>query len=208
VSDIFRFQGQRLLMQRIGSVNPTRQRDGAPIFDRDQANVPRLRGKNPRAPERRGVWAFPYPLFDAYFSSFQHELALPKHLLELRQRSYDEKSTREEQDRYYEEYEVWSKLETTKARLRVRQFWVSGELYTHLGNSGDDSEWNLMPVGEFARALRKQYAHDLADSKKSFSPGEPGITKAPGYHHRAHHGAWPVSVDHLEVFLGRGAKIH
>jgi hypothetical protein len=208
MSDTFRFQGRRLLMQRIGPINPTRQRDGAPIFDREATRV-RLRRKNPRAPESRGLWAFPYPLFDRYFASFQRELALPKHLLKLRQQLYKEDCTDEEIDKYDEEYAAWSKLESTRARLRVRQFWVSGEIYTHVGSDASEGSWRLMPVTEFARSLRKQYAQDLASIRRfdtSTSGGE--LQRLPEQQHRDHRGAWPLSVDHLEVFLGRDAKIH
>jgi hypothetical protein len=72
-------------------------------------------------------------------------------------------------------------------------------------------EWELMSVPEFARQLRRQYAKDLGSSKKGWAPGKPGIVKElvpPGYDHRAHRGPWPLSVDHLEVFLGRDAHIH
>jgi len=211
--DTFQIRGGRMLMQRIGGLNPVRQRNGGPLFKETR---PTLRRKNARAPEGYGLWAFPYPLFDPYFASFQVRLAQPKRLQALEvavQGAHElEKDEREAiYDAWNEEYERWSEAPATKERMRVRKFWVSGTLYTHLGATGD-AEWSEMSVTEFARVLRKQYARDLAQAKRPWFPGDKSTTstidRAPGHNHRAHRGPWPLSVDHLEVFLGRGTRIH
>ena len=37
-----------------------------------------------RAPEKKGMWAFPYPLYDTFFTWHKYEDALPKHLKQHR----------------------------------------------------------------------------------------------------------------------------
>jgi hypothetical protein len=214
--DIFQFRGGRMLMQRIGGLNPVRQRDGAPLF---KEVCPTLRRKNRRSPESYGLWAFPYPLFDAYFASFQFQLAQPKRLRELEramQGSARAELSQEEREKiwaaYEEEHEKWAAAPATKERMRVRKFWVSGTLYTHLGAVGD-TEWQEIAVPEFGRLLRRQYARDLAHVNgagmdESYAPRLAKQDLPPGYDHRAHRGLWPTSTDHLEVFLGRGTHIH
>ena len=211
--DVFQFRGGRMLMQRIGPLTPVRQRDASSLFRREEIAVPKLRRRNSRSPESRGIWAFPYPLFDSYFASFQFELAMPKSLLALREAFQQNETYGEEMEKiYYDAYQEWGRRPEVRKRLEVKQFWVSGELYTHLGANHPSSEWQVMSIPEFARRLRKQYARDLAASKRSWTPGEPGIVKdlvPPRYTHRSHPGPWPnVGVGHLEVFLGRGARVH
>jgi hypothetical protein len=138
---------------------------------------------------------------------------MPKSLLILRDALYQSKEYDKDADEaYYSAYGEWSRRPEVRKRLEVKQFWVSGDIYTHLGSADPfQLEWQLMSIPEFARRMRKQYAQDLAASKKSGISGEPGIVKAlvpPRYTHRAHSGPWPLSVDHLEVFLGRGARVH
>jgi hypothetical protein len=206
MSETFKINGGRMLMQRIGPINPQRQRN---LIWNEAATPNRLRGRNPRSPERRGIWAFPWPLYDRYFSSYQIALVTPKHLqlvgkklnISLEEIEADELAQKE-----------WWNRKSTRQRLRVRSFWVSGSVYTHLGRSSSDSEWVEMSVKEFSTELRRQYAKDLALRKgrgQSCAPlSEQAL--APGYNHRRSdlRGPWPASVDHLEVFLGRGAKIH
>jgi hypothetical protein len=200
-----------MLMQRMGGVAPVRQRDAAALFDR-QAISPELRRRNRSAPERRGLWAFPWPLYDSFMSSYQFQAAKDKGLraaeaqhaalirVPAEGRSDEHRRAIAEASAALEaEYERWGALPSTRERLRVRSFWVSGRVYTHLG-APEGQAWRLVGVGELARDLRRQYARDL----RVLNAEERDLPERS----RSHPGAWPLDTDHLEVFLGREARIH
>lgn len=60
-----RYQGGELLFQRLGHLNAVRQDLGWSVE---------------RAPARRGIWAFPFPYFDAFYAYHKFDEVLPKKL--------------------------------------------------------------------------------------------------------------------------------
>ena len=206
---LFQLRGQRMLMQRIGVLKPVRQR--SLTFSEPGYGLTVAGRRNPRAPEARGIWAFPYPFFDPYFASFQFSLALPKWLNKL---NAELDGTDESYEAYEAAFQGWQKTPEAKKVLQVKNFWVSGSVYTHLGDGGGDGEWQLMPVTQLAGALKKQYAKDAAHVKRfeatiSNSAKTAKGVKLPAWydHNKQHRGPWPTSTDHLEVFIGKDAKI-
>ena len=192
----------KLLCWRIGPVRPVRQRDAHQDGRR----------RNPRAPESRGMWAFPWPYMDMYFACYQLDALLPRlasreYLAELRenfeagQLSEQEYHTRLEASHALSETH-WKRPEI-RAQLRPRKFWVAGELYSHLGEQPSaDSEWGRQSVSEFYELLRRQWARDLAmirGTDRKYFDRPPTSFNIPG--------GWPCEIDHLEIFLGRGARI-
>lgn len=212
----YQFKNGRLKVQRIGPLNPQRQKNYR-LGDKNWDG--KLRGKNRRAPENRGLWAFPYPYFDAYFASFQYDMALPKKfrrqsINELHQEmqaitggqashpqyaAYDEALTK-----LYAELHEYTDSASFKKKMQVREFWVSGSVYTHIGRTNTDSEWGYMTVSALADELSKLYARDAryAGANLGSNHTRPFPRSAYSY--------WApgMSVDHLEIFLGRGAIIH
>jgi len=177
----------RLLVQRVGPINPTRQRELT--LDRVGGSVEVVGRRNPRAPERKGIWVFPFPMMDLYFACYQRGIAMPKRLSTARREvlstreagAVEDEALWQRLDAIDDEFEVWSKTEAGRSRLRVRKFWVSGIVWTHLqGPNGVavGDRWlppaRAVPVGEFV---------ELARRSRSGS-------------------------DSFELFLGRGAKIH
>lgn len=177
----------RLLVQRIGPINATRQRELT--LDRVGGSVEVIGRRNPRAPERKGIWVFPFPMMDPFFACYQRGLAMPKRLSTARREALsaresgtlDDEAARQRLKEIDEEFKAWSKTEAGRSRLRVRKFWVSGTVWTHLQGSGKAAagfHWSpparAVPVGEFVELARR-----------SRSDG-----------------------DAFELFLGRGARIH
>jgi len=197
----FQMQGQKMLMQRIGVLKPVRQKSMS--FGREPG-ITKVGRRNPRAPEGKGIWAFPYPCLDTYFTVAQFEMATPKWLRQLHEKAREDN---EAWDEYETAYKAWRKTPEARKQLQIREFWVSGSVYTHLGASGD-SEWQLVPVTQLAEMMKKQYAQDAAHVKRWESPHMKA--KGEAYDHRrfSHRGPWPTSTDHLELFLGKDAKIH
>jgi hypothetical protein len=205
----FEYRNGRLKVQRIGVLAPQRQRN----FNFSSPEGNNKRGRNRRAPEKRGIWCFVFPYFDAYMASFQAELVLPTrlrspiwHQLQQEREALETSGGTAQQladindriEQLFAEREQAYKSPAVRKRLQVREFWVSGNVYTHLGKGAADSEWSLMPVSQLAELLPKVYAKDARAAEANI--GANGK--------RYHHSNWPLSTDHLELFLGRGATIH
>lgn len=141
-----------------------------------------------RAPQSRGLWAFPYPFFDLFFAYHQYTDLLPKRL-------------RDGKGELGEESEWVNKV--GRKILPVREFWFKGDVFTHflpngeVGDTGlfepEDTEWSRMDVTRMSRFI----ASSGAD--KSFErferDGKPEVSR------------FPVAVDHLEVFIGPGMGV-
>jgi hypothetical protein len=155
----FRYRKGELQFQRLGYLNAVRQ-------DRGRYGV--------RAPERRGLWAFPWPAGDiGFFAGHKWNEVLPKDLTEeaiaaLRER-YD--ALREapdetaevalldaEIDARWERREAWIREQGPKV-MPVRRFWYGGDLYSRLTVTGDFSsysgDWTKMTVSQFYEAAKK-----------------------------------------------------
>lgn len=178
-----------------------------------------------RAPESRGMWAFPWPFFDDWFALHQYSYLMPKRLrgtssgwpehrswyVDATGRTPDRVDfepggrpidrTLETREGFDEAREEW--VRTVGRRiLPRRQFFYSGDVYTHLRPNGDvldpgtlsgDGEWCRMDIGSFAEALRRCGANHTYDRW-----GGTGRVER-----------FRTSLDHLEVFLPAGAgRIH
>ena len=183
----------RLLCQRVGPLNPTRQRE----LTRGPGGCMEVVGRrNSRAPERKGIWAFPFPLMDLYFTIYQERLAIPKRfhvqraeLVESWQGgSIDQEAFYEGMDAVDERVAAWSRTDAGRSRLRVRKFWVSGVVYTHLHGPRGDAPYFRGPM----RAVAVEEFVDLLRCRAGVS-------------------SWTnerPDSDDFELFLGRGARVH
>lgn len=133
-----------------------------------------------RAPLNKGLWAFPYPVFDSFYTHHKYDHYLPKRIVEG-------------QD--YEEYVKW--IETNEKKvLKLHEFWYKGDVYTHLypngsvGNSEgfEDVTWSRMESGLFLQTARKL---GIRQSIRSAS-ATGGFTY------------YPEEALYFEVFIGHG----
>lgn len=119
----------------------------------------------PHAPERWGIWAFPYPYFDWSFVGQQYYKHLPKDA------AID-----------WDKQEAWLKRNRHKV-ARLSSFWYSGDVYSHFLPSGevgvdsrwyyeDEVDWNLTDVTNLARLLRQAGVdrREVAGEYKGFKP--------------------------------------
>jgi hypothetical protein len=207
--DTTRFRGNAMLFQRVGNLNPQKQkhmiRASDETFEKDSH-------RNPVAPEYRGIWAFPYPYFDFFFVAYQGDNLCPKRFRtrfdQIRQAYLDGEVSSHEHgdllDVVAKELRDWTR-KSAPASTKIRKIWVEGNIYTHLSdNPNSREEWNLVSVGEFARLLQKQYARDLKHVTRWNSNWGP---KPEGQHKIYHPQGWPTSIDHLEVFIPTSAKV-
>lgn len=179
----FTLRAGRVKMVRLGSLDPKRQVG------------------NDRAPARRGLWAFPHPVFDLSFAVQQHYALLPKR---LRYPAHGDTAgwaafdarTVEERDAWLEEQRRWLD-EVAPSVCPVRTFWWDGPVWAHFDHAARiepaavKSEWYLHPDPHgYVQALRKAAGRGHAVAAAS----------------RARNGPWPLQfgVDHLEVFLPAG----
>lgn len=167
---------------------------------------------NERAPERHGIWAFPWPYFDVFFTHHRYRELLPRRLrgelpsearyyrlddgspidslegYELNEYGYYDELT--PTDEWFREREEWIATHG-KAIDRRRVFWYRGPIYTHIAADkevlwgGDErGEWELTTTDELYRR----------------------ILRGGGRVGRAGAARWNYSCDHLEVFIGRGGS--
>ena len=178
-----------------------------------QGSLKLAKQKNERAPERRGLWAFPWPYFDQFFTYHRYLEFLPKHLRDgltadprYYERDddgspidslegytpneygyYDEISLTEE---WYLERERWIRTHGP-AIDRRRVFWYRGPIYTHL-SANKEVLWDYDGRGEW----------DLTTTTELHRR----IIRGGGRTGRAGASRWNYSCDHLEVFIGRGGS--
>jgi hypothetical protein len=170
-------RGGALLCQRRGPLTPQDQ------------TVGRYGG---RAPEKRGIWAFPFPYNDDFFNWHKWDEVVPKRLttaaieaVVLAEEDLPlEKTTTEA---LWAEREAWLKQHVDI--MPLRRFWWQGDVWARLDRQGEvlhaqtakgsTMGWELMNIDEYMRAARK---------------AEP-------------YGRW--THDHMEIFLapGRGRVV-
>lgn len=152
--------GSRVLFQRHGSLNFVDQRRGT---------------MGERAPERHGLWAFPWPHHDFFYSWHKWQEVLPKHLNDDAFRAlmhgYRD-ADREEQAalgeklaELREEAVEWKRQH--RSILPLHEFWYEGELYAHFDPRGEPTAvdvWYLMTakrLAEIVEAQHKLWDHGL-----------------------------------------------
>lgn len=102
---------------------------------------------------------------------------------------------------WYDEKEAWIERVGKKV-LPIREFWYSGELYTHfkgdgsvgrtpMSSSDPGVEWTLMSTEKLAKLLSKP--GNVLENRGYFHDGKPA---------RLHY-----TSDHLEVFIPRGKGV-
>lgn len=164
VASKLKARGGALLCQRRGSLNPQDQ------------TVGRYGG---RAPERRGIWAFPFPYNDDFFNYHKWDEIITKHLtraaieavVEAEEHLPDEQSTTAA---LWTERDAW--IDTHSGQLPVRRFWWEGDVWARFDRRGEtimatrapgDSGlslkmgWELMTMGEYLRAARRAEPYGL-----------------------------------------------
>lgn len=172
---------------------------------------------NKRAPERYGMWAFPWPYYDSFFTYHRYMALLPR---EFRGRVptdpkwletddgepiesiagheldewgyYTDLRTREE---WHIERDNWIKSVGMKIEKR-RSFWYSGPVYTHIRHDSEiiSDIFNMGGVDEWALTDTSELHRRIIRTSGNMSqnPKEIGLR----YTH-----------DHLEVFIPRGGRI-
>ena len=129
-----------------------------------------------RAPRSRGLWAFPYPFYDSFFTYHKYLDLLPK---SLQGEGVD-----------WEEREKWINTVGRKV-LPIREFWYQGDVFTHFLPNSDirSSEdyrftsWSVMDAAKLTRVISSNGAD------KAFYRSGDKVLKVQS------------SVDHLEVFI-------
>lgn len=110
-----------------------------------------------RAPQSRGMWAFPYPFFQRDFAVHKHIDLLPKHLKEAS----------------WEEQNQWIKTVGRKV-LPVREFWYRGNVYSHFHTSGiigSLHEWSVLDMKKVTEFIV------TTGTNKFISPGTSTISQ-------------------------------
>jgi len=147
-----------LLCQRRGNLNPADQSVGAYAG---------------RAPERRGIWAFPFPYYDDFFGYHKFEDVLPAHLrrtaqeaLYLQMEQYERMDPRAlaieaERNRRFVERDSWLRAHGATV-MPLRRFWWRGDIYARftpdgnvLAAAGSKGGWALLGLSEWQRGARK-----------------------------------------------------
>ncbi len=133
-----------------------------------------------RAPKSRGMWAFPYPFYDVFFTYHKYLDLLPKRL-------------KDEKDVTYEEQEQWIKTVGRKV-LPIREFWYRGDVYTHFTPSGavadpgtlsGKTDWSITDVTRLKKFITSSGGNS---SLYRYAENEKPVKVR-------------TSVDHLEVFI-------
>ena len=138
-----------------------------------------------RAPRSRGLWAFPFPFYDTFFTFHKYTDLIPKRL-------------RGENADWDEQYE-WIKT-TGRKVLPIREFWYQGDVFSHfmpngdIGNTGiflsSDTEWSVTDVTKLEGLIASS-----GGNKANYRYGEGENSKVELVR---------SSVDHLEVFIAPG----
>lgn len=131
-----------------------------------------------RAPRTRGLWAFPYPFYDTFFTYHKYKDLLPKRLKE---------ST-------YEEQEEWINTIGKKV-LPIREFWYKGDVFTHFTPNGEIGD-----TGLFNPENTDWVAMDALRLNQHIIRGGGNISFE-RYGEENKLSRYRTSVDHLEVFI-------
>ena len=135
-----------------------------------------------RAPRSRGLWAFPYPFYDSFFTYHKYLDLVPK-----RFRS---------DDADYEAKEEWINTVGRKV-LPIREFWYRGDVMTHfmpngdIGSTGlfDETDWSQMAAVKLTKLIVSSGATTVFER---YGENKESVAR------------YNSSVDHLEVFIAPG----
>lgn len=146
-----------------------------------------------RAPRTRGLWAFPYPYYDEFFTHHKYIDLVPKRFRDESLEKLYENEDWDAGEALYKEREEW--IRTVARRiLPIREFWYKGDVYTHFTPNGDiqvyggeedgfDYYWNVLDATRLAKFIR------ASGGDRTIVRSEEGLR------------SWRTSVDHLEVFI-------
>ena len=137
-----------------------------------------------RAPRSRGLWAFPYPFYDGFFTNHRYRDLFPKSLRE---------ATWEEQDEWINNI--------GKKVLPLREFWYQGDVFTHFLPNGEigasatfgrddvDDDWSVMDVTRMTKFIVSSGA---TTAFERYGENNEKLAR------------FNTTVDHLEVFIAPG----
>jgi len=128
-----------------------------------------------RAPRNKGLWAFPYPFYDTFFTYHKYLDLIPKRF--------------KGEDVSYEEKEAWVNT-VGKRILPIREFWYKGDLFAHFTPAGeieDIASWSTMDATRLVKNIQSSGA-----DKSFWRYEQEGKSKLARVN---------SSVDHLEVFI-------
>lgn len=154
--------------QRLGPIQHTKQKKGG------------------HAPEKLGIWAFPYPFFDMLYAAHKYEKIAPKWI-------YNQPEDMDE-EAWESAYDRWWKKDCLQI-MKPTTFWYRGDLYSHILHNGDigvdssllgfvnteDITWTMMDTGLFHEHLKR------------INPGRK-VKSGPGK-------GMPYSTEFTEVFI-------
>ena len=130
------------------------------------------------APERSGLWAFPWPYQEPFLTEWKWAAVAPKEF--IGHEAADEKAGREARTYLkYDEAQPWiAQRQKRKDVLPWTRFWWEGDIYARFNEYGDFDSlgtlsvfspaagWYLLPFDQYVTALRKIeatspiYGHD------------------------------------------------
>ena len=107
------------------------------------------------APEKRGLWAFPYPYFDDFYAWHKWDEVLPARLCydAIAGLVFGDEATAEA---LWAERDGW--IEAHRDTMPLRNFWWQGDLWAHFSPTGDilgNNSWTLLTLDEFERFIRR-----------------------------------------------------
>lgn len=172
---------------------------------------------NRRAPEKFGMWAFPWPYYDEFFVYHRYLDLLPKEFrgqvptdpkwLETDEGEPVDSLEGHELDEYgyyhdlraidewHAKRDEWIKTVARRIEKR-RSFWYSGPIYTHIRANGE-IVWDVFGTGEIdewdetdTQSLHRRIIRTAGNVSQN--PKERGMR---------------YTKDHLEVFIPRGGRI-
>lgn len=134
-----------------------------------------------RAPESRGLWAFPWPYYDEYFAHHKWDEVLPKQLTKVAiglaydALADDRVAQQALNEKLWAERAAW--IKANQKVQPIHRFWWSGDVYARFGPRGmaDADGWFLLPMGVYLAQARR------VEPRGSYA-----------------------SRDHMEVFLALG----
>lgn len=166
----FKFQGGKMLFNRLGPASPQKQ-------THREGNT---------APVNRGIWAFPYPLNDFWFSFRQYEKHLPKNLQHDWYEANRESMTDDEEEDWSNRYEIALKEIQKRPENRLKKIWWAGPVYSRISPRGEIEygKWHLFdtPIEFFEVARKELWTWQRWSDTVPLWKGD-------------------YAIDHLEVFL-------
>ena len=206
----FQFRNGEMLFSRVGPIKAVKQKNS--------------RGKkNVRSPEKRGLWAFPFPLFDWFFvpsgwswdgeNELKKDKPLPikyKRLFEKRIKGLQRRRNISEFDQIGIDSEIevlqecidknvilsenyYVATALNKPINKKRKFWWGGPIYAKFGPKG------ALPLGSDKEWYCFDHAEDYLDALRkqlidTWDEGDSGaVFRKDGFCN--------LSIDHLEVFI-------